>query len=202
MSRLRIAPIVEGHGEDHAVRILLQRVWTELLGGDYVEVLKPIRGSRFKLVHPGELSRVLDLAVLRLRAAASAEPGMVLVLLDADEDPPCQLGPALLAIARAYRSDADVSCVIVKVEYETWFIAAAQSLSKYLDLSSDPVLPEDPETAGLGKAWVQRRFRGDRYSPTADQPSMTQAMDLAQCRLRSPSFDKLCRDLQARLRPI
>jgi hypothetical protein len=202
LSRLRIAPIVEGHGEDHAIRILLYRIWTELLSGEYVEVLKPIRGSRFKLVQAKELSRALDLAVLKLKAAASDDPGMVLILLDGDEDPPCELGPSLLAMAHEHRSDADVSCVIAKVEYETWFIAAAQSLSEYLDLSSDTVLPDAPEAAGLGKAWIQRRFKGIKYSETVDQPAMTRAMDLVQCRLRSPSFDKLCRDLEARLRPI
>ena len=45
----------------------------------------------------------------------------------------------------------------------------------------------------------QRRFKGVKYSETVDQPAMTRAMNLAQCRLRSPSFDKLCRDLQGRL---
>jgi len=199
LSRLRIAPIVEGHGEDNAVRILLQRVWTELLDGKYVEVLKPIRGSKFKLVKARELARAVDLAVLKLKASASRDPRMVLILLDADEDPPCELGPRLLGIAREHRSDMDISCVIAKVEYETWFIAAARSLPDYLDLSRDETLPEAPEAAGLGKAWIQRRFKGVKYSETVDQPAMTSAMDLAQCRLRSPSFDKLCRDLHVRL---
>ena len=31
------------------------------------------------------------------------------------------------------------------------------------------------------------------------QPGMTQAMDMALCRRRSPSFDKLCRELERRL---
>jgi uncharacterized protein DUF4276 len=193
---------VEGHGENQAIRILLQRIWTELLEGEYIDVLQPIRRSKLKLIQDRELARAVDLAVLKLQAVPSNDPGMILILLDADEDPPCELGPSLLAMARTHRSDADISCVIVKTEYETWFIAAAQSLSEYLDLSSG-IVPEDPESAGLGKAWVQRRFKKDRsYIETADQPAMTRAMDLARCRLRSPSFDKLCRDLQARLRPI
>ena len=33
-----------------------------------------------------------------------------------------------------------------------------------------------------------------------NQPRMTAAMDLALCRRRSPSFDKLCRELKQRLR--
>lgn len=199
MSRLCIVPIVEGHGEDSAVRILLQRVWAEILGGDYVEVLRPIRGKRFKLVKTEELERALNLAILKLRSSGSTDPSLILVLLDAETDLPCVLGPELLQRAKQLRSDADIACVLANVEYETWFVAAAQSLTRYLDLSSDKVLPESPETAGLGKGWIQHRFKGVKYSETVDQPAMTRAMDLAQCRLRSPSFDKLCRDLQARL---
>ena len=53
MSRLCVAPIVEGHGDDRAIRILLQRIWSELLGGDYVEVdydgLRGIESSNLRL---------------------------------------------------------------------------------------------------------------------------------------------------------
>ncbi|MBW8878244.1 MAG: hypothetical protein JF614_25050, partial [Acidobacteria bacterium] len=103
MSRLRVAPIVEGHGEDNAIRILLQRVWMELLGGEYIDVLKPLRVSKLKLVQPRELVRSVELAVrnLRLRTPVSGDPAMVLILLDADQDAPCLLGPRLLEIARA-----------------------------------------------------------------------------------------------------
>lgn len=121
MSRLRIAPIVEGHGEDNAVRILLQRIWTELLGGDWVEVIRPIRGKRMKLVQSRELARAIDLAMLKLRSIESSDPTMILVLLDADETAPCQLGPDLIELARTHRGDADISCVVANVEYETWF---------------------------------------------------------------------------------
>jgi hypothetical protein len=171
----------------------------ELLDGEYVEVLKPVRTSKLKLIQPSELARTVDLAVrlLRTKPSIAGDPELVLILLDADHDAPCMLGPKLLNMARAGRNDIDIACVIANVEYETWFIAAAQSLRDYLDLSRDKHLPDAPEDRRLGKAWIKRRFR--KYSETADQPAMTSAMDLAQCRLRSPSFDKLCRDLQARL---
>lgn len=199
MSRLRIQPIVEGHGEDAAIPLLLRRIWTELLGGDYVEVLKPIRGKRFKLVQPQELGRMVDLAASKLRKAGPGAPSMILILLDADEDAPCRLGPHLLRLAREHRGDVDISCVLANVEYETWFAATAPSLTDYLDLAGETAVPAKPEEARLGKAWIQKRFRGPKYSETVDQPSMTSAMDLALCRSRSPSFDKLCRELEARL---
>lgn len=199
MSRLRIFPIVEGHGDDKAIRILLQRIWTELLEGEYVEVLKPFRGKRLKLVKSGELARVLNAAMQKLQPSDSKDRSLILVLLDADDDPPCILGPELLSLARTARSDADVSCVIANVEYETWFVAAAESLSDFLDLSGDRLPAVDPEQARQGKAWIQKRYRGLKYSETVDQPAMTRAMDLTLCRQRSPSFDKLCRELEARL---
>lgn len=199
MNRLRVAPIVEGHGEDLAIRILLQRLWTELLGGEYIEVLKPIRSHRTKMTQSSELERALGLAVLKLRESRSSDPSLVLILLDADEDPACVLGPDLLKRARASRQDTDISCVVAAVEYETWFVAAAQSLQEFLDLS-EGLVPRDPETSRSGKAWVQRRFKGIKYSPAVDQPSMTSRMDLRQARERSPSFDKLCRELEKRLK--
>jgi hypothetical protein len=192
-------PIVEGHGEDSSIRILLQRIWREILGGESLEVLKPIRGKRHRLVKPSELGRALNLAVPKLRAASSQSPAMILVLLDADSDLPCVLGPSLLALAKEVRGDADVSCVIANLEYETWFVAAAESLSAFLDLSRDSPIPSDPERDRQGKGWIQRKFRGTKYSETIDQPAMTRAMDLALCRRRSPSFDKLCRELERRL---
>ena len=124
-----------------------------------------------------------------------------LILIDADEDCPKDLGPKLLGFAREVDSRADVACVLAKVEYETWFAAAAESLSKYLDLSLGSPPSESPEEARHKKLWVEQRFRGSsKYSETQDQPAMTRAMDLALCRGRAPSFEKLCRDLEQRLR--
>jgi hypothetical protein len=122
---------------------------------------------------------------------------MILVLVDADEDLPCELGPGLLKEALERRSDVDLCCVVANVEYETWFVAAADSLGEYLDLTETEI-PRDPEGQRAGKAWVQKRFRGGKYSETVDQPAMTMRMDLALCRSRSPSFDKLCRELEKR----
>ncbi|HYO13217.1 MAG TPA: DUF4276 family protein [Thermoanaerobaculia bacterium] len=199
MSRLCVLPIIEGHGEDGSIRTLLQRIWTELLDGEYVEVLKPIRVNRYKVVQSEELGRVVNLAAAKLREATSDDPSMILILIDAENDAPCVLGPDLLRRAREHRGDVDISCVLANVQYETWFVAAAPSLGDHLDLSGDTKLPESPEAARLGKAWIKKRIRGIKYSETVDQPSMTKAMDLSLCRSKSPSFDKLCRELEVRL---
>jgi hypothetical protein len=200
VSRLRVAPIVEGHGEVQAVRILLARIWCELLGGEHVDVLKPIRIPRSKLVQAAELQRAVSLAWSKLEGGVvAADPKMVLILLDADRDPACVLGPTLLLDARADRADADIACVLPNVEYETWFVAAAESLGGYFRMAPEEGVPENPERDHLGKGWVKGHFRGAKYSETLDQPRMTAAMDLGLCRRRSPSFAKLCRELERRL---
>lgn len=204
MSRLRVSPVVEGHGEVKCIRILLERIWTELLGGEYIQVLQPIRVTRGKLVQDSELQNAVRLALRKSSQPLDiADPHMVLVLLDADEDLPCQLGPRLLKIARDVDSRADVACVLANPEYETWFVAAAESLRAYLNLAVDETIPDNSEALHMRKAWISQRFqrfRGLQYSETQDQPSMTHAVDLGLCRSRSASFDKLCRELERRRR--
>lgn len=202
MSRLRIAAVVEGHGENAAVPILLRRIWVELLGGEFVDVMRPIREKRDRLVADRfeNLCNAVDLAVGKLRAAGADEcPGLVLVLVDAEEARSCQLGPSLLEHAKACRPDVDLTCVVATPCFETWFIAAASSLAEHLDTSGDVTLPESPEQDGLGKGWIKQRIRRAKYSETVDMPRLTAAMDLKLCRSQSPSFDKLCRELEARL---
>ena len=201
MSRLRVAPIVEGDGEVACVRILLERIWYELLGGEYIDVVKPTRAKRDLLVKTGELEKSVRMASGKLgNPPNSSDPALVLILIDADEDCPVELGPKLRDRTRIEcPPEINVACVLAKSEYETWFAAAAESLRQYIDLPPDFVASEDVETSRQAKGWVKRHFRGTKYSETIDQPKMTKAMDLNLCRRRSPSFDKLCRNLQRRL---
>jgi hypothetical protein len=192
-------PVVEGHGEAGSVRILLQRVW-EFLEGEYVGVLQPVRQPRGRLVQEEGPKKANCLALKALRdGPGPPDPPLVLILIDADEDCPVELGPRLLALAKEAAGGTDVSCVVVKVEYETWFAASAESLASFLELPPGFAASESPESSRHGRAWVEQRFQGGKYSETRDQPAITAAMDLGLCRGRSPSFDKLCRELEKRL---
>jgi len=202
MSRARVAVIVEGHGEVDAVPILLERIWRELLGGEYLAVQRPaIRQPRDRLAQNKDatLSKVIELASRKLAQCLDNldDPELILVLVDADDDLPCVLAPHMLEIATQARSDKRISVVLAAVEFETWFVAAAESLGEFLDLSKDSELPHDPEVAKLGKRWIEKRFLGVRYSETADQAKFTARMDLQACRDKSRSFDKLCRELES-----
>lgn len=200
MSLLRIVPIVEGHGEDEAVPVLLRRISTEMPSCGPFQVLKPIRGHRASLVKEEELCRAIGLAALKLKY--SVQPGdrsMILVILDADQDLPCVLAPTLARFAHNCRADLDVCCIVANIEYESWFVASAETLGDYLRLPE--AIPLAPESLRLGKGWIQRHFNGPKYSETVDQPRLTSKIDLQLCKSRSPSFDKLIRELERRATP-
>jgi hypothetical protein len=97
MSRLRVAPIAEGHGELECVRILRERIWYEVLGGEFIRVVQPIRPPRSRLVKRDELWKAVRLALLKINnLPPSNDPALVLLLLDADTDCPKDLAPRLL----------------------------------------------------------------------------------------------------------
>jgi hypothetical protein len=200
MTTLVIAPIVEGYGEVEAVRTLLTRT-AEMLGLPCVlQILKPFRVSRSKVVSDeSELIRALDFTALKLNDA-QGDRRFALLMLDADQDRACELAPRLLQVARANRADLDVACVLPVVEYETWLVAGAETLSRFLMSGYESHIPTDPEGERAAKGWIQHFFAGPKYSEAADQVRLTAAFDVGRARQRSPSFDKLCRDLEARCR--
>lgn len=91
MSTILLVPVVEGFAEEASVPVLLRR----LLGAQpSIRVAKPWRVSRTKIVRSGELEKIL-LSVPRARRGCNG----ILVLLDADDDCPARLRPALQARA-------------------------------------------------------------------------------------------------------
>ena len=198
MIHLVIAPIVEGHGEVAALPILLRRIGQEYCPDTFVEVLQPIRqpaSSLVKTTNPS-LHKAVSLATGKLAAHSnSVDRKLILIVIDAEGRCAANLGPELKMRAEAIVGHMNISSVIAVDEYETWFVAAAESLSKYINASPDEI-PLNPETTGTKKKWIDDRYRGVKYSETVDQPKFSSAMDLRLCRSRSPSFDKLCRDIE------
>lgn len=181
--------IVEGRGEEDAVRILVRRIFERFIPHAYPDVKAVIRRGRQKLVKPGELESAVELATLRLEG----EEGIVLTLIDADDDCPKEVAPGLLARAVVAAGHVRHSVVMAVREYEAWFAAAAESLAGYRGLPEDLTAPESPETLPNPKAWLEDKMP-DGYDPVIHQPSLTDRMDLDAAR-SAPSLDKLCRDL-------
>jgi hypothetical protein len=209
---LFVAPIVEGATEECCIKIILSRLWRDLLHAAErgpLAVLEPIPAKRSSLVkdsHP-ELEQMVERAVRVLRSSIrrfALSRGFVLLLIDAEEDCPATLGPRLLARARVARSDADIACVLAKRELENWFKAAAASLAGVSGLPDDLTVPANPED-GSGGTWLTRQMqskdRRRKYTKPADAVELARRMDLQQCRNNSTSFDKLYRELALRLHP-
>ena len=126
---LRIACVVEGHGDREAVPVLIRRIVEELDPAVEVRVPAAIRTPKSKLIKDGELERAVELA-----ARTIAGRGGVLVVLDSDDDYPAELGPRLRQRAIKARGDLPLAVVLPKREFEAWFLAAAESLAGYRGL--------------------------------------------------------------------
>lgn len=184
---LRVAVIVEGHGEDNAIRGLLDRVWYEYLHGDRLDVLRPFRKPQGKLLQEPGLKAVVDAAKITLdRQPPDDCQKLVLILIDSERAPPWQLAPQLSQWAKESRSDADIACVLPHPMFETWFVAAATSLAGYNDLPADLTPPADPEANGIGKSWIKKHLPR-KYIEIIDQARFVSRMDIALCRQNAPS---------------
>jgi len=185
-----IACIVEGHGDREAVPIVIRRIATVHDPTLAVTIPPPLRIPKSKLVKDGELERAVELAARKV-----GPEGAVLVIIDSDDDCPAIAGPALLRRAVAARGNMPLAVVLAKREFESWFIAAAESLAGRNGLSDSLATPEAPENIGGAKEWLSDHMAGEHnYAETIDQPALAAQFDLTVAR-RADSFDKFYRDV-------
>lgn len=186
---IQLGCIVEGHGEVESVPVLVRRIAQSVYAALAVLVPPPVRIPKSKLLKAGELERALDLAALKVGAQ-----GGILVLVDSDEDCPAERGPQLLQRALSSRNDLPVAVVLAKREFESWFLAAAESLRGQRSLPATLVAPADPESIAGAKEWLGERMATGRYAETLDQPALAAGFDLHLAR-RADSFDKCYREI-------
>ncbi len=189
---MKIVSIVEGHGDQSAVPLLIRRIVNAIEPGTWVDAPTSIRKSRSKLLKEGELERAVTFAALQLDG-----PGGILIVLDADEDCPATLGMQIRERARAARPDKRIEVVLAKQEFEAWVIASATSLAGRRNLLPNLQAPQNPEELRDAKGWLTRNSQPGRpYKETIDQPAFAELLDLeaAKC---TPSFRKLWRDLES-----
>lgn len=192
---LRVVCVVEGHAETETVPILLRRIAEHGALYDLV-VPPPLRVPKSRLLKKTEFERAVDLA-----GRKAGPGGTILVLLDADEDCPAELGPRLLEWARGARGDVVCAVVLAKREVEAWFLASIGSLRGHRRIRPDISPPPDAEQVGDAKGWLSSAMEpGARYGPVKDQAALGQVFDLELARSQSPSFDKFFRDASRLLR--
>lgn len=89
-------------------------------------------------------------------------------------------------------------------EYETWFLAALESLRGHSGVPNDAVAPANPESRRDAKGALEEFMPADRaYSETGDQSAMSAVFDLGLAHRRNCSFRKLVKavgDLLTQLR--
>ena len=164
-----LGAIVEGQGEVKALPILLHRIAQVELPGRVLVVPEPVRIGRGALIRSedSELERTLDLVARKMRSHRPDGVGLLL-LLDSDDDVPCELGPQLLERARRVRGDLPLSVVCACREYEAWFLAAAASLRGACGLPMDLDPPPNPEGISDAKGWLGKRMQHVRSDDAED----------------------------------
>jgi hypothetical protein len=186
-----IAPIVEGHGEVRALPRLLRRIAAEAAPAAPLQVNEPIRIKSGSFFSDNEYqSNYVALAAAKVR---QANGGIVLILLDCEDNCPAELGPKLHRRAQAVTGNVAVVVALAFREYETWFMAALESLRGVHGLDLHAISPADPETTRDAKGWIGR-LMPHGYDPITDQLPFTNALNLAAAR-RIPSFDRLYRKI-------
>jgi hypothetical protein len=191
---INVTAIVEGDGEVIALPVLLRRLNEWLTPEVYVDVGYPIRVRRDRFLNKDdEFRRYLTLA-----ANKCGDKGWILILFDADDDCPAELGQEILHRAQSTVPHRKISVVLANREYEAWFIAAAESLQGNRGFNYDPVKAVDPERPRDAKGWIEACMANQSYGETTDQPKFSALIDLQLAFDRSRSFRKLCSEWNKR----
>jgi hypothetical protein len=174
----RIALVVEGYGDRDAVPLVV-RNYLHAEGEFELEVGKPLNAKgRGNLTKSGQLEKFVGLAV--------REPGTtgVLVVLDAEDDAACKLGPELLARAEAAAAPIPARVCVAVRKFENWLAAS--------DLKEPHWVPgpRGYECGGADAA-IRRWLPNSVYAKTAMQAGLAAGIDFALVRPRCPSFARL-----------
>ena len=187
------ASIVEGHGEERALRTLIDRIVSAQQLSIYPMVARPWRIPKGTIVNnPDALERYAAQAL-----GEAGTSGRLFVLVDADDDCPAELGTRLLRRLTARFPHERISVNVANREYESWFIASLESISAPAGIVRTLVIPGEVENIRNAKGWLSDRMPGGlSYNPAADQPRLTSYIDVPAAPQRSQSFDRFCREVE------
>jgi hypothetical protein len=188
---MKIIPIVEGHGDERAVPVLLRKLLHEWHGQYDLRIDTPVRRHRDELAKPDGIRRWVRTVRMDPECAA------IIVLFDADDDNAADLKPLLEAAGAEVAGSTPVYVAIAVREYEAWLLASVESLQGRAGLKPDPVLPTNgPESVRDAKGWVERNMiAGRTYAETVDQEKLTALLDPRAAYRNSPSFRSLFDDM-------
>jgi hypothetical protein len=205
-ARFRILAIVEGHGEERAVPVLLRRWFRHRRYDNFETRDLAIRASgsgALKCPHDEKE----DLGIEAYVAMAAAErPDGILVVIDADDECIARagasrggLGPELRVRARAVAPHIPIEVVVADREYEAWFLAALPALRRAGKIPRGARLPTLAHLERIRDCKKPLRgLLGRPYEEATDQADFTDALPFtAGMAARSRSYGKLMRALDA-----
>lgn len=202
--RYKLISIVEGHGEQKAVPVLVRR-WFRYRNytnfGTNDLAVRAAGCGALKVPHNTEeelgIEHYMEIALLD-------NPDAILVVIDADKE--CTerrrtnregLGPELLRRAQVVSRGVPTAVVVANREFEVWFIAATERLRSLGEFVSTATFNRNAriETISSCKGKMPGLL-GSSYNPSSDQHRLAQGIPFTQAmRERSPSFGKLLKEL-------
>ena len=158
----------------------------------YPIIVRPFRVPWGTLVNvDGELERYAAMAI-----SEGGPTTKLIVVLDADDYCPAQLGPQLLRRLRTRFPDNPASVNVADREYESWFIASSESIAFHVGSDAVFAVPPNIERTRNAKRWLSRNVLGRSYKETDDQASFSSIIDVPLARQRSQSFNRFCREME------
>jgi len=182
---MNVQPIVEGHGDVQAVPVLLRRLLAEA-GVFNIGVGRAIRRRLSELHSEIGVQKAVRLALLQPECAC------VLFLFDSEDSCPKELAPQILGWARQVAGSTPCYVVLAHREYETWFLAAIESVRGKCGIRDDAtLLPDCERRRGAKEALEDYMPRNYSYHETTDQARLTAVFDMALAYGRSRSFRQM-----------
>jgi hypothetical protein len=186
---MKLYPIVEGHGEVAAAPVLLRRLLAQAECHG-MAVGTAIRRTQSQFRSKETVQAAVRLAKLQPQCAA------IVLLFDGEDDCPKELGETVRTWAREAAGDTPCDVVVAYREYETWFVAALESLRGQYGIRDDATAPANPESRRDAKGWLEEFMPRHRaYSETGDQPGMSAVFNMGLAHQRNRSFRKLVKAL-------
>jgi hypothetical protein len=167
-----------------AIPLLLRRLVQES-GLHSIQIARAFRSTRGQLCQEETLKRVIE--VVRLK-----QPDGILITLDSDDDCPVELAEQINAWAKKYAAPLACEVAIAHREFEAWFLSSVESLRGKRGIALDATSENNPESFRGAKAKLEgKMMKGNFYSETADQATLTASLDLARVYKACRSFRRL-----------
>ena len=184
---MKVYLIVEGHGEVAAAPVLLRRLIRDCAQSYGVDIGNPvIRRTQSQLMREHGVSDAVRLAL------AQPDCSAVLVLFDGEDECPVELAAKVKRWAQAAAGKTPCEVVIAYREYETWFLAALESLRGKCHIADDALAPANPELKRDAKGELEKFMpSGASYAPAIHQQKLSAVFDMSLAHQRNRSFRKL-----------